>query len=77
MTVNDLNLFSDDDVAEDWEEGEDGRERGLTVDGPEWNVVDFEAIGEVADSCPSLVCMGYDDDFVASIDEFLAMSGRT
>lgn len=72
MAVNYLDLLADDNVPEDWEEREDGGEGGFTVDSPERNVVDFEAVGEVANACPTLVRMGDDDDFVATIDEFLA-----
>lgn len=33
-------------------------------------MVDFEAVGEIADSRATLVGMGYDDDFVTAVDEF-------
>jgi hypothetical protein len=71
MAVHYLDLLADDDVPEDGEEGEHGGERSLAVDGPEGDVVDFEAIGEVADSLASLEGVGDDDDLVATVDEFL------
>lgn len=71
MAVYYLDLLADNDVAKDGEEGEDGRERSFAVDGPEGDIVDFEAIGEVANSFASLECVGDDDDFVATTDEFL------
>lgn len=41
MTVYDADVFSDDDVSENREEGEYGREGGLAVYDPEGNIVDF------------------------------------
>ena len=73
MAVHYLDLLADDDVPEDGEEGEDGGERGFAVDGPEGNVVDFEAIGEVADSFAAFEGVGDDNDFVATVDEFLVV----
>ena len=71
VSVDDFYGLSNDNVAEHWEEGEDGGEGGLAVYGPEGNVVDFEAIGEVADSRAALVCVRDDNHLVASINEFL------
>jgi hypothetical protein len=62
VSVDYLDLFADNDVTEDWEEGEDGREGGLAVDGPEGDVVGFDAVCEVTDA-------GY--DFVPAVYEFL------
>ena len=73
MSMDYLDLLSYDNVAEQWEEGEDGRKGGLAVNGPERHIVDFEAIGKVSDPRSSLECVGYDDDFVTTIDEFLAV----
>ena len=71
MAVDDLDLLTDDDVAEDGEEGEDGRKGGLAVDDKEGHVVDLEAIGQVADASATLVLMGDDDDLVATVNELL------
>ena len=57
MTMNNLNLLSNDDVPEDGEEGEDCRHRGFSVDDQEWDMIDLESICEVVYSCPSLVGM--------------------
>lgn len=69
MAVNHINLLSYDNVAKDWEEGEDGWKRRCSVDDQEWDMVDFEAVGEVANAGTSFVCMGNDYDFVTAIDE--------
>jgi hypothetical protein len=71
MAMNDFNLLANDDVSEDRKGGEDSWERGLAVNGPEWDVVDFEPVGQVADAGTALVCVRDDNDFVAPVDEFL------
>lgn len=71
MAVNYVNLLSDDDIAEYGEEGEDCWECRFAIDDEEWDVVNLQSIGEVADSGASFVCMGNNDDFVSSINEFL------
>jgi hypothetical protein len=71
MAVHDFNLLPDDDVAEDGEEGKHGGEGRLPIDDEEGHMIDFDAIGQVPYSVPAFVCMGDDDDFMASVDEFL------
>jgi hypothetical protein len=71
MAVNDVDVFSNDDIAEDREEREDGRECRFAVDDEEGDVVDLEAVREVANSSSSFVCMGNHNHFVTSVDEFL------
>ena len=71
MAMYDFDLLSDYDVPENGEERKDGREGGLSVDDQKWNMVDLQAIGEVADSSTASVGMRYYNDFVASVDEFL------
>jgi len=70
MPVYDLDTFADEDVAEDGKQGEDGGEGGVPVDNGEGNVVDLEAVGEVADAVAVAVGVGDYDDFVAAVDEF-------
>lgn len=70
MAVHDFYALADDNVAEDGEEGEDGRERGGAVDDEERDMVDFEPVGQVAYACPALVIVRDDDDFVATVDQF-------
>jgi hypothetical protein len=73
MSVYDLDALANDDVAEDGEEGEDGRKGGLAVYNEKRYVVDFEAIGEVPHARPASVSVGDDDDFVAAVNEFLEL----
>ncbi len=54
---------------EDGEEGEDGGEGGLAVDDEEGDVVDLEAVGEVADAFAIVMGVGDDDDLVAAVYE--------
>lgn len=49
MAMHNLDLLADEDLAEGGEGGEDGGEGGAAVDDPVREVVDFEAVGEVAD----------------------------
>ena len=69
--MDDLDLLPDEDLAEDGEGGEDRGEGGAAVDDPVWQVVDFEAVGEIANSCAARVGVGDDYYFVAAVDEFL------
>lgn len=73
MAVHNLNLFSNEDLSQDWEGGEDGGEGGRPVDHPVWQVVDLESIGQVPHTRTSrrVVCVSDDDDVVSAIDEFL------
>ncbi len=71
MAMDDLNLLANDNVSKDGKEGEDGRKGRFPVDHKEWNMVDFEAIGEVTNAGPAGVCMGDDNDLMAAIDKFL------
>lgn len=70
VAVNDLDPFANDDIAEDREEGEDGRESGLPIYDKKGDMVDFEPIGQISNSLPSVVCMSDDDDLVATVDQF-------
>ena len=69
MTMYNLDLLSNDDIAEDWEEGEDGGKGRCTVDDEKGDVVDFEAVREIPHSSAPVVSVRYNDDFVSSIDE--------
>lgn len=69
VAMHNLYLLPDDNVSEDRKEGEDGRERRFAVYDEERNVVDLQAICEIADTGAAFVGMGDDDDFVAAVDE--------
>lgn len=74
MSMHDINLLPQNDIAEDWKERKDGGHGRLAVDDEERDVVDFEAIGEVAHTGAVLVGVGNDNYSVASVDEFLRWS---
>lgn len=71
MAMNDLDLFPNYNISENREEREDSWKCGLAVDDKERNVVDLESICKISDTCSTFVCMSDDDDFVATIDQFL------
>lgn len=71
MAVHNLYLLSYDDIPEDWEEGEDGREGGFSVYHEERDVVDLETIRKVSDAGAALVRVGDNNDFVTAVDELL------
>ena len=71
MSMHNLNLLPDNNIAKHGEEGENGRHGRLSIYHEERNMVHFESIGEIPHSSPSFICMGNNDDFVTAIDEFL------
>ena len=70
MTMHDLNFLPDDNVPEDREEGKHGGKSCFSVYYEERNMIDFQTISEIPDTCTPLVCMRDDDHFVTAIDEF-------
>jgi len=73
VAVDDFDLLSDDDIAEDWKEGEDSWKGCLAINDEKRNMIDFETIGEISDSSTAFICVSYDDDFVATVDEILVL----
>lgn len=69
MAMDDVDSFPDENVTENREEGEDGGKGRRAVDDEEWDVVDLEAIGEVAHTLAVIVGVGYNDDLVAPVYE--------
>lgn len=69
--MDDLDLLSNDDIAENGKEGEDCWKRGLSIYDEKRDVIDFETICQISDSCAAFVGMGYDDDLMAPVDEIL------
>lgn len=67
VTMNNLNLFSDDDVPEHRRKGEDSWKRGLSVYHQKRYMVDLEAIGQIVYACSTFVCMCDNHDFMTSI----------
>lgn len=71
MTVHNLNLLSNDNVAENRKEGKNGGKGRFTVDDKKRHMIDLEAISEISYPGAAFVGMGHDNDFVATIDELL------
>jgi len=69
MSMHDLDLLSNYDVAKDGEEGEQARKCRGAVDDQKRDMVDLQAICEISDASPSLVGMGYDNNLMPSVDE--------
>lgn len=67
--MHDFDALSNADVSECRKEGKYGRKCCLAVDYEERNVVDFQAICEVADAFAVTIGMGDDDDFVTAVYE--------
>jgi hypothetical protein len=71
MSMYYLNLFSNDDIAKYWEEGEHGWKCRGAVNDKEWDVIHLQAIREVSYT-RSLLFVGVSDDYnlVATINQF-------
>lgn len=71
MAMDDLDLFTDDDVPEDGEKGEHRRQSRLAINDEERYMVNLKTIGQVSNPSPSFICVCDDNDFVAAVYEFL------
>lgn len=69
VAMNNFNLLSYDNVAEDWEEREDCRKGCRSVDDQKRYVIDLESICEVSNTSASFVCVCNNYNFVSAIDE--------
>ena len=67
--MDNLDLLSNYNISEHWEEGEDRRKCSCAIHDQEWNMVDFEPVREIAYSGPFIVGMRYDNDFVTPINK--------
>lgn len=76
MAMHNLDLLSNDDIAEYRKEREDSRKGCLPVNNEERYMIDFETICQIVNTSPSFICMSDDDDFMAAIDEFLMSSDQ-
>ncbi len=68
--MNNLDLLSDDNIAQDRKEGKHGRHCCLSVDDQERDMVDFQAIRQVVDTRAAFISVCYYYNLVASIDQF-------
>jgi hypothetical protein len=71
MAMDNIDVFSNDDISEYREKREDCRKRRLPIDDEERDVIDLEAVGEVAHAIAGFAGMGYDYYFVAAVPELL------
>jgi hypothetical protein len=70
VAMNDLDLFPYYNIAKDREERENRRKGGLSIDDQKWDMVDFQSVRQVMDTCPAFVGMRDNDDLVPSINQF-------
>lgn len=70
MAMHDIDPFPQHNVSKNREEGEHSREGGASVDDEEWDVVDFESVGEISNTGAPFVGVRDDDYFVAPVDQF-------
>ena len=66
--MDDLDLLPDDNVSKDREERKNGGHGRLSIDDKEWDVINFQPIGEVVDASSTSIGVGNNDDLVAAID---------
>lgn len=67
--VDDVDFFADEDLPKEGKAADVSEEDDLVVQGDEGAVVDFEAVGHVANTGAALVAVGEDDDLVAALHE--------
>jgi hypothetical protein len=68
MSMHNLNPLPDANIPKHRKTRKHGGKGGLAVDDEEGDVVDLEAVCEVADAFAVVVGVGYDDYFVAAVD---------
>lgn len=71
MAMDDLDLFSNEDLSENRKGREDRGECRAAVDHPVRKMVYFDAVGKIADPRAAGIGVGDDYDFMAAVDEFL------
>lgn len=69
VSMDNLNLLADANVAKDGEERKDGGEGRLAVDAEKRDVVDLEAVGEVAHAFAVVGRVRDDDDLVPAVNQ--------
>jgi hypothetical protein len=69
MAMHYLNLLSDYNVPKDWKEGEERWHCRLPINDEKGDMVYFEPIRKVVNSCTAFVGMSDDNDLVAAVDE--------
>lgn len=76
VAVNNLNLLTNYNVAENWKEGEDGGHCRFAVDDEKRDMVDFQAVGQVSYAGPAFVRVSDNDHFMTTINQFLKRKNK-
>lgn len=69
VSMDDLDLFSYDNVSKDREKRKHSRHRGFSMNNKERHMVNFESICQVSNTLSTFICMRDDDDFMAPVYE--------
>lgn len=69
VTMDNLNLFPDDHIAEYWEERKHGWHGGFPVDDQERHMVDLQSVGQIVYTSSTIVRVSYDDNLVPAVDQ--------
>ena len=69
MSMYNLDLLPNDDIAQDGKCREDSWKCRFSIHDQERDMIDLESIGEIVNTCPALVDVCDDHDFVASVYE--------
>lgn len=69
MAMHNLYPLSNDDIAEEREEGEDGREGRGAVDDSKGDMEDLDTICQVSDALSVVIGVSDDNNLVSSVDE--------
>lgn len=70
MSMHNLNLFPQHNVPKDREEAKHCWKGRGSIDDQKWDMIDLDAVCEVADAGSSFVCVCDDYDFVPAVYEF-------
>ena len=71
VTVDDLNLFANDDIPEYGEEGEHRGHSRLAIYDEERHMVNLETVGKIPNPRATFICVRDDYNFMATVDKFL------
>ena len=69
VSMYNLNLLPYDNVSKDRKERKHRGHSAFAINNKERNMIDLEAIREVAYSGPTLICVSDDNDFMATVYE--------
>lgn len=75
VAVHNLDLLTNENLAQQWKRAEDGRESGRAVNHPMREMVDLDTVRQIAYATAARIVVGMcdDDDIMATVDEFLPL----